>query len=447
MKKYLFLGLAVVVALGIGALLATGNLPFVDEGTAMVQAFDGTAETQAKAVTEAPAGAKEEKLDIVAEAVVVPARYATLSMSASGNVAEVPVQEGDAVQAGQVLVRLRDRHQRAAVAEAEAALASARAALAAREAGPRSQEVASAEAGLEAAQARLARLQEGARAEEISAARASLRAAQETLKRLYAGPEAHTRIAAEANLANAEAALRQAQAAYDRVKNEPNLPMLPQSLQLEQATNAYEAAQAGYDALFAAPDEDVVAQAQAQVKAAQANLDRLLEPVTENEIAEAEAMVQQAQSALDLVRAGAREEEIAVAQAAVAQAEAVLQQAQASLADTELRAPFAGTVASIAVKAGEQVVAGQPIVRLADLSQWQIETDDLTELDIVRVQPGDRVVLTFDAIKGLELSGTVLRIKAIGEEKQGDVTYTVIVQPDEQDPRLRWNMTAVVTIP
>jgi len=150
--------------------------------------------------------------------------------------------------------------------------------------------------------------------------------------------------------------------------------------------------------------------------------------MTESEIAEAKAMVRQAQARLDLVRAGAREEEIAAAQAAVAQAEAALQQAQASLADTELRAPFAGTVARLDVKVGEQVVAAQPIVELADLSCWQIETDDLTELDIVRVQ-------------------TVVRIKSIGEEKRGDVTYTVVIEPDEQDPRLRWNMTALVTIP
>jgi HlyD family secretion protein len=41
----------------------------------------------------------------------------------------------------------------------------------------------------------------------------------------------------------------------------------------------------------------------------------------------------------------------------------------------------------------------------------------------------------------------VVRVKPIGEEKRGDVAYTVIVQPDERDSRLRWKMTAVVTIP
>jgi HlyD family secretion protein len=148
-----------------------------------------------------------------------------------------------------------------------------------------------------------------------------------------------------------------------------------------------------------------------------------------------------------MLEAGARDEEIASAAASVAEAEAALQQAQASLDDTVLRAPVAGTLAALHVKTGEQVASGHPVAELADLSEWQIETDDLTELDVINVAEGDRVVMTFDAIPGLELGGSVVRIKPIGEEKLGDITYTVIVQPDEQDPRLRWNMTAVVTIP
>ena len=158
-------------------------------------------------------------------------------------------------------------------------------------------------------------------------------------------------------------------------------------------------------------------------------------------------MIQQAQAQLDLLMAGARDEELAAALAAVDQAQAGLQQAQASLIDTELPAPFSGTVAVMHVKEGEQVGGGMPVVQLADLTTWQVETDDLTELDIVNVQEGDRATLTFDAIEGLELTGVVERIKPLGEEKRGDITYTVIIRPDEQDPRLRWKMTAVATIP
>jgi len=384
---------------------------------------------------------------IVAEGIVAPVQHATLSMTAGGVVAEVLYQEGAAVQQDQVILRLRDAHQRAAVARTEAALAGARAGLAGLQAGPRSLEIAATQAGLDAAEARLARLLEGSRPEEIAAGRASLDAARAALERLYDGPGALTRVAAQADLSNAEAALRQAQAAYDRVAGSVDIQMLPQSLQLEQATNQYDAARARYDSLFAEPEADLVAGAHAQVKQAEANLERLERPVTATEIAEAEAMVRSARAQLELLQAGVRKEEIAAAQATVAGAEAALQDAEASLADTELRAPSGATLAALHVSEGEQVLPGHPVAELADLTTWQIETDDLTELDVLHVQEGDRVLLTFDAIPGLEMQGTVLRIKPIGQEKLGDMTYTVLVQPDQQDARLSWNMTAVVTVP
>ncbi len=88
-----------------------------------------------------------------------------------------------------------------------------------------------------------------------------------------------------------------------------------------------------------------------------------------------------------------------------------------------------------------------PVAWLADLSEWQIETDDLTELNVVNVEVGAPAAITFDAIPDLELPGTVVHVGAIGENKMGDITYTVIVAPDEHDDRLRWGMTALVTIP
>jgi HlyD family secretion protein len=68
----------------------------------------------------------------------------------------------------------------------------------------------------------------------------------------------------------------------------------------------------------------------------------------------------------------------------------------------------------------------------------------LTELSVVGIQEGTPVKVTFDAIPGLDLSGKVLRIKSLGEDKQGDVTYTVYIKLDDQDERLRWNMTSSV---
>ena len=429
------------LALGLILTLAVSSVPALRRDGGAAHALNGEGDSPTEA---APGGVAYV---VVAEGRVVPVRHATLSMAASGIVDEVLVEEGAGVEAGEVILRLRNAHQQAAVAQAEAALSSARAKFDAMAAGARAQEIAAARAGLEAAQARLARLEEGARPEEIAAGEATLAAARASLQRLYEGPSQQTRIAAEAEVSNAEAALRQAQAAYDQVAGRGDVAMLPQSLQLEQATNAYEAAKARYDVLFAEPDADLVAGAQAQVKQALANLEYLQEPARPNEIAEAEAIVRQAQAHLALLLAGAQAEELAAAAAAVDQARAGLELAQAGLADTELRAPLAGIVAVLSVRPGEQVAAGMPVVQLADLEAWQIETDDLTELDVVGIQAGDRATVTFDAIPGLSLPGTVARIKPLGEEKLGDVTYTVIVRPDEQDPRLRWNMTAVVTIP
>ncbi len=63
---------------------------------------------------------------------------------------------------------------------------------------------------------------------------------------------------------------------------------------------------------------------------------------------------------------------------------------------------------------------------------------------MVKINVGDPAVLRFDALPGLELPGSVKSIKALGENKQGDITYTVLVVPARADPRLRWNMTASV---
>ena len=334
------------------------------------------------------------KEQVVADGRVTPVQEAALSLPIGGIVAEVLIAEGDRVEAGQVLLRLDATRQRAAAVQAEAQL--------------------------QRAQARLDELQAGARPEEIAAAQAALDAAIAAFERTRQGADEAQIITARAQLANAEATLRQAQAAYDQVSWRNDIGALPQAAQLEQATNAYQAARAQLDDLLKGPNA-------ADVEAAAAR-------------------VRQAQAQLDLTRAGARPETIAAAQADVAVASAALEQALAALAETELRAPFAGTVAALNTKVGEQVAAGAPIVRLADFSTWRIETEDLTEIDIVAVREGSRATVVFDAIPDLELPATVMRIRPIGENKQGDITYTAILALEQQDPRLRWNMTASVTI-
>ncbi len=65
---------------------------------------------------------------------------------------------------------------------------------------------------------------------------------------------------------------------------------------------------------------------------------------------------------------------------------------------------------------------------------------------MVGLRPGDRATIAFDAIPDLELPGQVTRIRSIGQNTQGDITYTVVVAPDRSDERLLWNMTAKVLL-
>jgi multidrug resistance efflux pump len=136
---------------------------------------------------------------------------------------------------------------------------------------------------------------------------------------------------------------------------------------------------------------------------------------------------------------------VAAAEARITAAEANLKAARVALENIELLAPFAGEVVDLGVKAGELVNPGQAVVVLADFSQWVVETDDLTEIEVPDISVGQLVTVTPDALPDLELSGTVDSISDLSEEKRGDVTYTARILLDEADEQLRWGMTVVVT--
>lgn len=380
----------------------------------------------ASQTTPAPATVAPVKAsgNIVADAVVVPARWVMLSFQTGGVVKTINVQEGDTVKAGQVIAVLDDTDARLGIAQAEAALALTQAQLAQLKAPPQPAQIAVAEQAVQEAEA------------AVLAASAQLTQAQR-------GATAADIAAAEAALVQAQAQERQAQEQYNKTLEcyEVQLPgggtekVCPALGTLEELARA---------ALQAAKQNTV---------AAQKRLDQLKAGPTKSELdaaranlAAAQAQKARAQAQLDLLKAGATPEQIAVAEAGVKQAQVAVDVARAQLARLQLVAPFDGVLVTLDLKVGELVSPGAPVGRLADLSEWQIETDDLTELSIVRVKEGSPVTITFDAIPDLELTGKVVRIKSLGEDKRGDITYTVIIRPDKYDERLRWNMTASVSI-
>lgn len=117
---------------------------------------------------------------------------------------------------------------------------------------------------------------------------------------------------------------------------------------------------------------------------------------------------------------------------------------RAALANAEVRAPFSGTITNLDLKVGEYAASGQPVVTIADLSNWVVKTTDLTEIDVVNVNEGQPVTMTLDAIPDVTLRGNVLSIGQAYSEKQGDIVYEVTILLTDKNPAMRWGMTAEV---
>lgn len=250
-------------------------------------------------------------------------------------------------------------------------------------------------------------------------------------------------VQAEAQLHSAERAVAVAQVAFDQArKNEVSSVRTAES-QLADAQ--------GQLAALQNPDRNRVMQQQAVVDQARANLRKVQQGGTQAEIAAAQALVAQQQANLERLSAPARTVDLAEAQAQIEVAQIALKQAEHEVAKATLRAPFAGTIAARNLEIGQQVGGGAaaanvvPFV-LADFANWKIDTDNLNERDVVRVQVGSPAEITFDALPSLSLTGKISTITPRGVDRYGDKTYTVTITPETWDERLRWNMTASVSI-
>ncbi|MDY7041175.1 MAG: efflux RND transporter periplasmic adaptor subunit, partial [Chloroflexota bacterium] len=354
---------------------------------------------------------------------VVPARRAILSGEVGGQAVTISVEEGDTVEAGQVLIQLDATDLEAAVSQAEAALAVAQARLAQVKAGARPEEITSAEGAVTAAQAQLA------------AAEGNLAAAQAELERLQAGARPEEVVIAEIGVARASTARDMAERIYELIANRPGAEVSQEAFNSKLAAHDLHLAQAQLDLVKAGATAQELALAKANVRSA------------EGQVRAARAAVAQAQAQFDLLNAGASEEEIAVSEAQVFQAQAALNAAKVASSKATLTAPFAGTIGAVYVHEGEIVNPGQPLIALGDLSTLRVETTDLNEVDVARVTVRQKADLTFDALPERKLVGTVVRIAPMATVGGGGGTnYTVIIEFDEKDPALLWGMTAFVDI-
>ena len=138
-------------------------------------------------------------------------------------------------------------------------------------------------------------------------------------------------------------------------------------------------------------------------------------------------------------------EKILEADSRVEQSLSALKVAEASLEQGILVAPFDGTVIDVNVSTGEYIQVSQRIIVIADLENLQIETTDLSELNVAAVSIGQPATVFVEALNK-EFPGKVTAISPISDTIGGDVVFKVTIQLDEQPESLLWGMSADVEI-
>lgn len=340
-----------------------------------------TDSTQAAAA--APAGATYSA-EIAADKQVV------IAAQVNGQIQNVLIDVGNRVHAGDVLVQLDS-----------AALQAQRA---------------QAMASMEAAKSQLDLLRDPAKAQDLAAAEAAVNAAAAAYSRAKGGPTDEERRQALAGLKQAEAAVSVAQAAYNRVKGDPLIGILPQSLQLEQATLAKEGAQAQYDKVMKGATADQVAGAYAQLENAQAALQRLKDGAKPAQIAAAEAQVHAAENAFYL--------------------------AQLQVDKAAVKSPIDGIASRVYLNVGALAAPGTPLVSV--LSDQMRVTISVEESRLPSLKIGQKAVIRAEAYPDRTFDGVVSLIAP--ELDQTTRTVQVTIRPSDPAGLLRPGMSATAEL-
>ena len=363
-------------------------------GTAFLAACNGTPEPSAGEEELQTAVVRLGDLALFASGSgsLIPGREVELGFGANGSVAELNVQVGDVVEAGDILAVAGEQEQlEAAVASSELSLLEAQKALDAiyegadRTTAEALLELGNAQNALEDAQRTWQNQQEG------------YRASSTTVK------------AAEAELTVAKAAMERAENKYNSTPGSSDDP------QRAQAYKDYAAAQQRYWSALA------------NVNWYTGHPTETQQNILDGELALAGAQLAEAQVAYDLVKDGPDPLEIRMAELKVNKAEADLSVALANLEESVIVAPFDGTIMEVGAEVGDTVSGS--FVTLADLSLPHLEVF-LDETDAANFAIGYEAEIIFDAQPDSVFTGRVIQVDP-SLNSQGNIsTVQGLVQLD-----------------
>jgi multidrug efflux pump subunit AcrA (membrane-fusion protein) len=132
------------------------------------------------------------------------------------------------------------------------------------------------------------------------------------------------------------------------------------------------------------------------------------------------------------------------AELTLSQQKDALTQAQQDLADHTVRAPFDGIVSKVVAEVGNKASVNGSIATI--ITKSQNVALSFNEIDAAKLVKGQKANLTFDAIEGLTLTGTVTDIDVVGTVSQGVVSYGAKISFDTNDDRIKPGMTVSASI-
>ena len=167
------------------------------------------------------------------------------------------------------------------------------------------------------------------------------------------------------------------------------------------------------------------------------------------EVQQAQVALQGAQADLNLLEQKQKDRysapEVARVQAQGQEAQAAYDAAEDAMRKSTIRAPFDGIVYSLPVKEGAFAQAGDLLLQEADLSKVLVRAF-VDEPDVGRLQAGQKVEVTWDAIPGRMWTGTVntvpATVKVRASRNVGETTCLI----DNHDLHLLPNINVGVTI-
>lgn len=366
----------------------------------------------------------EQATSLVLEGRLEPSHFAQLTVSLPARIDQVLVDEGDQVEAGTVMLRL-DSYQ---ALKAEFAAAELEKLLAQQTLDEvyRVADINLAEATLALRQAE----KDQALAEDLLS---SLQRPhdQDAIDQAYANM-----LLAEERLAEVKEDYRKAEQKFANRKNpiwmfvsrhRYKLLLTQMGKSVAYYENRYWDAREKYADLIAPSDAVDLALAQAS-------------------LVESEARQRQAERAIEKWSAGPDPDALESAQAGLLAAEAHLASAHTAIRNTELIAPISGEVVAVNAKVGEWAIPGQTLVTIADLSQWNVVTQDLGEDSVSALQVGLPVNLEVDAYPEITLQGVIESISLYAEEEEGDVYYQAKIAVQDPPDFLRWGLTTRISL-